>query len=85
MRIRSLSTHLCFARVALMAGDANVIEQAVQLADDSRDLLSEVARVHGGCRPAREMQCSTAHAIDALPVGRIKFARGMRCGVIVTW
>jgi hypothetical protein len=34
-----IATYLCFARVALMAGDANVVEQAVQLADDGRDLL----------------------------------------------
>ena len=44
--------HLCLARVALMAGHANLIEQAVQLADDGGDLLGEVAGVHGGCRPA---------------------------------
>lgn len=35
-----------------MAGHANLIEQAVQLADDGGDLLGEVAGVHGGCRPA---------------------------------
>jgi hypothetical protein len=55
--------HLCFTRLALMAGDANVIEQAVQLADDGGDLLGEVARVHGGCRPASEMRGSNAHAM----------------------
>jgi hypothetical protein len=40
--------YLCFARVALMAGNANIVEEGVQLADDGRDLLGEVARVHGG-------------------------------------
>lgn len=35
-----------------MTGHANLIEQAVQLADDGGDLLGEVAGVHGGCRPA---------------------------------
>jgi hypothetical protein len=33
------ATYLCFARVALVAGDADVVEQAVQLPDDGRDLL----------------------------------------------
>ena len=31
-----------------MAGDANLIEEAVQLADDGGYLLGEVARVHDG-------------------------------------
>jgi hypothetical protein len=44
--------YLCLARVALMAGHTDLVEQAVQLADDGRDLLGEVARVHGDCRPA---------------------------------
>lgn len=35
-----------------MAGDANLVEETVQLADDGRHLLGEVAGVHGGCRPA---------------------------------
>lgn len=35
-----------------MAGHAYLVEEAVQLADDGGDLLSEVAGVHGGCRPA---------------------------------
>jgi len=35
-----------------MAGDADLVEQAVQLADDGGDLLGEVARVHCDCRPA---------------------------------
>jgi hypothetical protein len=30
-----------------MAGDTDLVKQAVQLADDGRDLLGEVARVHG--------------------------------------
>jgi hypothetical protein len=52
-RIARIS-YLCLARVALMAGDPDLVEEAVQLADDGRDLLGEVARVHGGdcCRPA---------------------------------
>lgn len=29
-----------------MAGEANVIEEGVQLVDDGRDLLRQVARVH---------------------------------------
>jgi hypothetical protein len=42
-----------------MAGDADLIEQAVQLADDGGDLLGEVARVHGDCRPAsRVVNCA---------------------------
>lgn len=32
-----------------MAGDADLVEQAVQLADDGGDLLGEVAGVHVGC------------------------------------
>jgi hypothetical protein len=45
-------THLCLTRVALMAGNADLVEQAVQLADDGGDLLGEVAGVHVGCGPA---------------------------------
>ena len=33
---------LCLARVTLMARDADVIEEAVELADDGRDLLRQV-------------------------------------------
>jgi hypothetical protein len=44
--------YLSFARIPLMAGHTNLVEQAVQLADDGGDLLGEVARVHGDCRPA---------------------------------
>lgn len=35
-----------------MAGNANFIKQAMQLADDGGDLLGQVARVHGDCTPA---------------------------------
>jgi hypothetical protein len=35
-----------------MAGHTDLVEEAVQLADDGGDLLGEVARVHGDCRPA---------------------------------
>ena len=45
---RRLKTYFGFARVALMTGDANLIEQAMQLADDGRDLLGEIASVHDG-------------------------------------
>jgi hypothetical protein len=41
-------TYFGLARVALVAGDANFIEQTVQLSDDSRDLLGQVASVHDG-------------------------------------
>lgn len=44
------NAYLCLARVALMAGNTNLIEQVVQLADDGRDLLREIAGVHVGCR-----------------------------------
>ena len=37
-----------------MAGNANVVEEGVQLADDGRDLLGEVARVHCGSERASE-------------------------------
>lgn len=36
-----------------MAGHSYLVEETVQLADDGRHLLSEVAGVHDGCRPAR--------------------------------
>jgi hypothetical protein len=35
-----------------MAGNTDLVEQAMQLPDDGGDLLGEVARVHGDCRPA---------------------------------
>lgn len=41
--------HLCLARIPLMAGDANLVEQTMQLADDGGDLLGQIARVHD-CR-----------------------------------
>lgn len=41
-----MAMYLCLARVPLMAGDANLVEQAMQLADNSRDLLGQVAGVH---------------------------------------
>jgi hypothetical protein len=44
-----------------MAGHADVVEQAVQLADDGRHLLGEVARVHCARRPASPS--SAAHAL----------------------
>jgi len=36
-----------------MAGDANLIKQAMQLADDGGDLLGQVARVHVGSRASQ--------------------------------
>ena len=42
------ATYLGLARVALMARNANLVKEAVQLADDGGDLLGEVARVHDG-------------------------------------
>ena len=54
VRVRVRAGYLCFARVALMAGNANVVEEGVQLADDGRDLLGEVARVHCGSERASE-------------------------------
>lgn len=36
-----------------MAGDADLVEQAVKLADYGGDLLGQVARVHGDCRASQ--------------------------------
>jgi hypothetical protein len=61
-----------------MAGHANVIEQAVQLADDSRDLLGKVARVHCDCRPASSL--SNAYVGHPCIVGPwMLLAVWMRC------
>lgn len=38
-----------------MAGYTNLIKKAMKLADDGGDLLGEVARVHGDCRPASRL------------------------------
>lgn len=38
--------------LALMMGHANVIEEAVKLANDGVDLLGQIAGVHGARRPA---------------------------------
>lgn len=38
--------HLCFSTFAIMAGNANFIEKAVQLVNYRIDLLGKVARVH---------------------------------------
>lgn len=62
--------YLCLARIALMAGHSNLIKQAVQLADDGGDLLSEVAGVHVGCRPASGV------------VGRVCTVTALRSGAV---
>ena len=38
-----------------MARHTDLVKQAMELADDSGDLLGEVARVHGDCRPASRL------------------------------
>jgi hypothetical protein len=35
-----------------MAGNTDLVKQAMKLTDDGGDLLGEVARVHGDSRPA---------------------------------
>lgn len=39
--------HLFFAGIALMVGNTNLVEEAVELADDGGYLLRQVASVHG--------------------------------------
>lgn len=41
-----------------MAGNANLIEKTMQLADDGRDLRSKIAGVHRDERDGRRRQCS---------------------------
>lgn len=43
----SIYTYLCLSGFPLMAWDADLIEEAVQLANDGIDLLRQVAGVHG--------------------------------------
>jgi hypothetical protein len=45
-----------------MAGDANVVEQPVQLADDGGDLLGQIGCVHGCGAWQRLLRCSSVHA-----------------------
>jgi hypothetical protein len=55
-----------------MAGHTDLVKKAVQLADDGRDLLGEVTRVHGDyCRPASGVvNCAcTGRTSDAKVVG----------------
>jgi hypothetical protein len=54
-----------------MAGHTNLVKQAMQLADDGRNLLGKVARVHGGCRPASRLVNS---ACTGRTVWKIEFA-----------
>jgi hypothetical protein len=80
-------TYLCLARVSLMAGDTNVVEQTVQLADDGGDLLGQVAGVHGVCSAASAMFQSTCKVsanggvVDALSlwIGTVGKKRGWIC------
>lgn len=60
-----------------MAGNTNIVKQAVQLADDGGDLLGEVARVHGDCRPASGVfnSACTLPAWNAFPIA----SRRWRC------
>lgn len=41
-------SHLGLARIPLMAGHTNLVKVGVQLVDDGRDLLREVAGIHVG-------------------------------------
>lgn len=41
-------TYLLFASLALVVGCADIIEKAVQLANDGVDLLGKMTGVHGG-------------------------------------
>ncbi|KAI1268340.1 hypothetical protein F5Y18DRAFT_225776 [Xylariaceae sp. FL1019] len=45
IRVRS-ATDLCLSAVAVMGGDAYLVKQAMELADNGVDLLGEVTRVH---------------------------------------
>lgn len=62
-----------------MAGDANLIEQAVQLSDDGGDLLGQVARVHRDCRASRQRRssCQGACTYDRRAGGVRLRSRGM--------
>ena len=44
-----------------MARNADLVKEAMQLADDGGDLLGQIACVHG-CDARPRLQCSTAHA-----------------------
>lgn len=45
---RRCFTYLCLSGFAIMAGDADLVKEAVQLANDGVDLLGKVAGVHFG-------------------------------------
>jgi hypothetical protein len=42
-------SYLLFPSITLMAGDANLVEKAVQLANDFIDLLRQVTCIHVDC------------------------------------
>lgn len=63
-----------------MAGHTNVVEQAVQLADDGRDLLGQVARVHGGLQ-TREREAPTRMQSIRFPSGVEGLLEIRGCGV----
>jgi hypothetical protein len=73
--------YLCLALFPVMAGDADVVEEAVQLADDGRHLLGEVASVHCDCRPASAFVNSACTGLAVLGMVRGLYsglARGER-------
>lgn len=49
VRKGNISTYLRLSGISLMAGDAYLIKEALQLTDNSGDLRGQVIRVHG-CR-----------------------------------
>lgn len=66
-----LLAYLCLALVALMAGDSYLIEEAVELADDSGDLLGQVAGVHDCGTASGGRGSSMAHA-PKIEVGNVQ-------------
>ncbi len=46
--------YLGLARLAIMAGHTDLVEEAMQLANDGVDLLQQVARIHRGGRGRRQ-------------------------------
>ena len=47
-RMHALVPYLCFTRLAILVGDANLIEEAMELTNDGVDLLRQVAGIHRG-------------------------------------
>lgn len=75
----AVKTHLCLARLAVMVRDANLVKQAMQLANARVDLLGQVAGVHG---VERRRSRDRVELVGALREKKVMQSPGMGAGSV---